>query len=168
MVFGSIYIADSTSTTALDTSFDLNGSNISNSRNDFYPELSGQWTKYEQLNNFLKSNVAINIIRKYTGEATLSRVIEEFAANDLQSESGSEMLLELAQLLDYLGQNYGYYGGPYLDYVLDEDTNDLLFFRLIFERANRKEWKEIESDLISKQVLTKGLLAVFCLQGFQG
>ena len=117
--------------------------------------------------NYLKSLANLGRIHNYTGETTLKLILEEFDSTDLTLDSSADKLTELADILDFLSHYYGFFGGPYLDYILDEDTNDALFFRVIFLKAGRKEWKEIENSMAKRQVLTKGMLAVFCMKGFE-
>ena len=117
--------------------------------------------------NKMKSLTSLIRIHSYTGDATIKFILEELEATDLSLGSSSDKLKELADILDFLSENYGFYDGPYLDYVLDEDSDELLFFRIIFANAGKKEWKEIENSMARLQVLTKGYLAVFCMKGFE-
>ena len=116
--------------------------------------------------NYIKSLVAISRLHTFTGDDTIKLVLKEFDAADPTLDSSSDKLTELADILDFLSENYGFYGGPYLDYVTEEDTNEVLFFRIIFLNAGRKEWKEIENNMARLQIFTKGYLAVFCMKGF--
>lgn len=128
--------------------------------------INGEERNIRQRYNYIKSSFAIAKIREFTGNETIELVLREFDSADLTLDSSSDKLAELAYILDFLSQFYGFYDGPYLDYVLDEDTNEVLFFRIIFLNAGKEKWKEIENNMARLQILTKGYLAVFCMKGF--
>ena len=105
----------------------------------------------------LKTNLAFDQIRNFTGDETLRKVSEIFSDSD-------DKIVELADLLLDLKSKFEGHNGPFLSYDIDMDSGEFLFFNIIFEDCDWSEWKQISSYMQSRQNTTKGMVSVICLK----
>ena len=77
---------------------------------------------------------------------------------------GNKGIDELLGIIDIIKKKYDY-GIISLDPQYYEDSGEIAYIDIIFEKCNHIQWKVLELEVLALENITKGKIAVLCLEG---